>query len=54
MPTYEFVCEKCSKEFETTMTISGRATARVTCPECGSEKVMPQMAAFSAKTSRKS
>jgi putative FmdB family regulatory protein len=54
MPTYEFVCEKCSKEFETTMTISERATASIKCPNCGSEKVTSQMAAFSPKTSRKS
>ncbi len=54
MPTYEFLCDTCAKPFEATMTITGRASTRVTCPACGSDKVTPQMATFSAKTSRKS
>lgn len=54
MPTYEYRCEACAKEFETVLTISAHEKARVTCPKCGSAKVAPLMATFSAKTSRKS
>jgi putative FmdB family regulatory protein len=54
VPTYEFRCDTCSKDFEITMTIRERAATRVTCPHCDSETITPQMAAFSAKTSRKS
>ena len=54
MPTYEFLCESCQKSFELTLTFSERTSAKVRCPGCGSEKVSPQMTAFSAKTSRKS
>jgi putative FmdB family regulatory protein len=54
MPTYAFSCEKCTKEFEMTLTMAERAKARVRCPSCKSEKVMPQLTSFTAKTSRKS
>jgi putative FmdB family regulatory protein len=53
MPTYEYLCEACKKDFEVTLTISERAKASVKCPACGSNKVNPQMTVFSAKTSRK-
>ena len=54
MPTYEFMCESCEKDFAVTLTISERANATARCPSCGSEKVAPQLTAFTAKTSRKS
>lgn len=54
MPRYEFVCEACQKGFEVTLTLAERAAATVRCPSCGSEKVTPQMAVFTPKTSRKS
>jgi putative FmdB family regulatory protein len=54
MPTYEFLCESCGKSFEVTLSLAERAQAKVTCPKCGSERVTPQMAVFTAKTSRKS
>ena len=54
MPTYEFLCESCEKSFELTLTLSERAGAKVRCPGCGSEKVSPQLAVFTAKTTRKS
>jgi len=53
MPTYEYLCESCKKDFAVTLSISERAQASVKCPGCGSNKVNPQMATFSAKTSRK-
>ena len=54
MPTYEFMCESCEKRFEVTLTFAERASAKVRCPSCGSEKVAPQMSVFTAKTPRKS
>ncbi|MCI0547553.1 MAG: zinc ribbon domain-containing protein [Candidatus Rokubacteria bacterium] len=54
MPKYEFLCESCKKSFDVVLTAAERATAKVQCPGCGSGEVTPQIAMFSAKTSRKS
>lgn len=54
MPTYEFLCNKCQKEFSVTMTIREREEKKPTCPACGSSDLEPLMAGFFAKTSRKS
>ena len=54
MPTNTFMCERCKKGFEVVLTVAERAAAKVTCPTCGGGEVTPQMAIFSAKTSRKS
>ncbi len=53
MPRYEFLCNKCKKSFEVTLTLAERASAQIRCPSCGSDKVTPQMSVFTAKTSRK-
>jgi putative FmdB family regulatory protein len=53
MPRYEFRCESCGKGFEMTLTLTERANAEVNCPNCGSEKVIPQLTVFTARTSRK-
>ena len=54
MPKYEFMCESCKKSFEVVLTAAERAAKKIACPTCGGRKVTPQMAIFSAKTSRKS
>jgi putative FmdB family regulatory protein len=54
MPTYEFQCAKCKKEFEITMTIKEREARAPSCPACGSTALEPLMTSFFAKTSRKS
>ena len=54
MPTYMFKCERCTKSFEVVLTVAERAAAKVACPTCRRGKVTPQMAIFTAKTSRKS
>jgi len=54
MPRYEYTCEKCKKSFEMTLSITERTKAKVTCPSCGSKKVIPQITSFTPKTSRKS
>ena len=54
MPTYEFLCPKCQKEFRVTMTIREREDKKPTCPACGSADLEALMGSFFAKTSRKS
>jgi putative FmdB family regulatory protein len=54
MPKYEYMCESCQKSFEVILTATERAGGKVPCPACGGRNVTPQMAIFSAKTSRKS
>jgi putative FmdB family regulatory protein len=54
MPRYDFLCEKCKKPFELTMTITERQKAKVRCPQCRGTKVVPQLAPFMAQTSKKS
>jgi putative FmdB family regulatory protein len=54
VPHYEFLCQKCTKPFELTMTISERQKAKVKCPKCKSTKVVPQLGSFMAQASKKS
>jgi putative FmdB family regulatory protein len=54
MPTYEFLCAKCQKEFSVTITIREREEKKPIAPTCGSADLEPLMAGFFAKTSRKS
>jgi putative FmdB family regulatory protein len=49
----EFRCESCEKSFEATLTLTERANLEVKCPNCGSDKVAPQLTVFTARTSRK-
>ena len=42
MPHYEFLCEKCQKLFELTMTISEHEKGKVRCPTCKSTRVAAQ------------
>ena len=54
MPTYEFECSKCHKEFTLTLTIKEREASAPACPACGSTELEPLMKSFFVKTSRKS
>ena len=54
MPRYEFLCEKCQKPFELTMTIAEHEKGKVRCPTCKSTRVMPQLGAFMGQTAKKS
>jgi len=54
MAEYEFECHRCKKVFTLFMRISERASAKIRCPGCGSEKVEPLMQPFLAKTAKKS
>lgn len=57
MPTYEFLCRKCSAAFEFTCTISEYDRMKkegIKCEKCGGTEVTQQISAFQVKTSKKS
>lgn len=54
MPTYEFLCKDCKKEFMVHMTISERDKSVPKCPTCKGGNVSQLMTAFTAKTASKS
>jgi putative FmdB family regulatory protein len=56
MPTYEFRCQSCGEPIEKTMHLDEYDAARergIACPKCQSKDVVPQIAHFEVKTSRK-
>lgn len=54
MPLYEFLCEECDKTFTQVLTLAEYDEGKVTCPKCGSKKVVQEPSTFFAVTSRKS
>ena len=54
MPFYDFLCKKCNKTFELTMSIKEREKGKIVCPKCKSKKAEPVFTPFFAKTSKKS
>ena len=54
MPTYSYQCRKCDHLFDEILTIKEYEEGKRKCPKCGSEDVEQVVAAFTAKTSRKS
>jgi putative FmdB family regulatory protein len=57
MPTYEFLCRKCTKIFEMISSIAEYERKRkegMQCPACGSSEVVQQISGFQVKTSKKS
>lgn len=54
MPTYEYQCQECQKEFSQEMSISEHERARPVCPGCKSRKVTQLISGFQVVTSRKS
>jgi putative FmdB family regulatory protein len=54
MPRYEFMCEKCNKPFELTMTIVEHDKGNVRCPTCKSTRVASQLSGFMGQTKKKS
>jgi len=54
MPAYDYLCKKCGKRFTTVHSMTEHDKARVACPKCNSRKVERVLAAFFAKTSKKS
>lgn len=54
MPTYDFHCEKCGKEFSRTLSFEEFDRRNVRCPGCKSERVRAVVLSVSVKTSKKS
>jgi putative FmdB family regulatory protein len=54
MPTYEYACTACKKNFTLIMTLSERDKMRVSCPRCKSRKVTQRFSSVYTQTSRKS
>ncbi len=54
MPSYEYVCSDCKKEFTIFLSLKEmEANPKVSCPDCKSGKVEKKFTAFFAKTDRK-
>ena len=57
MPTYEFHCAKCNKNFEQVWSLAEydkRIKEKPKCPGCGSTRVSKVIAVVEVKTSKKS
>ncbi len=54
MPVYEFICQKCDRDFSLVVTISEYEKKKFTCPKCKSDKVKRQISSFQTITSKKS
>ena len=54
MPTYEYRCEACGKQFTRTERMSQHGRRRPACPKCKSKKVGRVLSSFYANTASKS
>ncbi|MEO8201549.1 MAG: zinc ribbon domain-containing protein [Gemmatimonadota bacterium] len=54
MPTYEYHCQACQRDFSRIESVAEHEHSRVTCPHCRSTRVERTFTAFYAKTGRKS
>jgi putative FmdB family regulatory protein len=55
MPTYDYICKDCSKEFTVYFSIKEfEAKPTIKCPHCESANVHKELSVFTAKTSKKS
>jgi len=54
MPTYDYRCTKCGKQFSVREHMSSHGRKRPACPKCKATAVQQQFSAFYAKTVRKS
>jgi putative FmdB family regulatory protein len=54
MPTYEYRCPKCSKEFSVILSFKEQDAKKAKCPKCGGKKLDQILTAFQVKTSKKS
>lgn len=54
MPSYDYRCPKCEKEFTVSISIGEHDAGKVKCPKCGENKVEQLITAFLVKTSKKS
>jgi putative FmdB family regulatory protein len=54
MPSYEYHCRTCNREFMVYMSFKERDTAEVRCPQCQGTEVQQILSPFVAVTSKKS
>ena len=55
MPIYEYLCVKCEKEFELSMSVvEFERRKEISCPECRSSNVVRVISGFHVQTSKKS
>lgn len=54
MPIYQYRCANCGQVFERAEPLKEHGQSIPQCPKCDSRQVENQLAAFFAKTSRKS
>ena len=55
MPTFEYVCKDCGKEFLIFLSLKEyEENPKVICPRCESDHVERELSSFTAKTSKKS
>ncbi|BCS55369.1 hypothetical protein GSVR_36770 [Geobacter sp. SVR] len=54
MPTYDYRCQQCGRNFSVTMHIAEHDQQRMTCPDCKGVSIVQQYSTFFARTSKKS
>jgi putative FmdB family regulatory protein len=54
VPTYEFRCEDCRREFTLVLSMADRDKGKIRCPACKKRNVKQQISTFQTKTSKKS
>jgi len=54
MPTYDYRCESCGKNFSIHMSIADHDKGAISCPDCNSTGAVQLYSSFFAKTSKKS
>jgi putative FmdB family regulatory protein len=54
MPTYDFRCKKCRKEFSAMLSLREYEKGQVKCPKCKGKQLEQLITHFMTKTSRKS
>lgn len=54
MPTYEYQCRKCKKQFSVMCSFAEYEQKKVKCPKCESTQVDHRMSLVGVKTSKKS
>ncbi len=54
MPTYDFRCKKCKKEFSIMLSLREYEKGKVDCPHCKGKQVEQLVTHFMTKTSSKS
>jgi putative FmdB family regulatory protein len=54
MPAYEYVCQRCEKEFVAVMSVKEHDEHKAQCPTCHGNDVRQIFTTFIAKTTKKS